>query len=487
MSKPRGLSPGAIGAQGESRRAKSEEEIMGLKIPNRVHLIGIGGRGMRQIAKLLLDDGKVVTGSDAAESEATERLREQGAHIAIGHRPEQVEGAELVIISTAIGGENPELIRARELQIPVVHRSDIWALLLNGRKGIAVAGAHGKTTVTSMIAWVLHRSGLDPTFLIGGEIPGLGGGLTGKSDWVVAEADESDGSFLRYRPWCSVVTNIEPDHLENFGGSFERLVEVYRQYLQNTRPDGVTVLCIDDELLRAEIPRLPSRCVSYGFDAAADWSAAEIELHEFRSSFVALHGGRRLGTVRLSVPGRHNVQNALAVLAVAAEVGLPFDVAVEHLASFRGAGRRFETVVEHDDILVIDDYAHHPSEIRATLGAARRGWPGRRLIAVFQPHRYTRTRLLFDEFTTAFGDADLLVLTEVYSPHEKPIPGINSEALARAVRRESPHLEVHHVERVEDVADLLDGIAEAGDLIITMGSGDIWRAARALRERLLQR
>lgn len=440
---------------------------------------------MRSIARVLLEQGLRVTGSDLAETDAIAALRELGAIINIGHQPDHLNGAEMVVVSTAILADNPELAAAKALGIPVVHRSELWAYLLNRGQGIAVAGTHGKTTITSLISWVLYQAGHDPTFLIGGEIPGLGAARYGKGPIVVAEADESDGSFVRYHPWCSVVTSIEADHMEFYEGDFERLIATYRQFLRNTHPEGLAVLCFDDERIRTELIDLDSRRVTYGFHPAAEWRATDIQLSGFQSTFQVERRGERVGRVQLSIPGRHNVQNALAVIAVCTEVGVDFSHIAAHLPRFSGTRRRFERVAEQNGILVIDDYAHHPSEVRATLQAARRGWPDRRMIAVFQPHRYSRTQALFGEFTTAFHDADLAIITGIYAPPpDKPIAGISGERLAQEIQAASPHVRVSHVDDMTAVPDYLMQLLRPGDIVVTMGAGDIWRTAKAVAERL---
>lgn len=440
---------------------------------------------MRSIAKVLLEQGFHVTGSDVAETDAISALRELGAIVHIGHKAEHLDGAEMVVVSTAILADNPESAAAQARGIPVVHRSEVWAHLLNNGRGIAVAGTHGKTTVTSLISWVLHHAGHDPTFLIGGEIPGLGAARYGKGPIVVAEADESDGSFVRYRPWCSVVTSIEADHMEFYEGDFERLVDAYRRFLGNTLPEGLAVICYDDERIRNHLPELGCRRITYGFHPEAEWRATNVRLSGFQSTFQVERNGQPVGEARLSIPGRHNVQNALAVIAVCTEVGVDFAQITEHLPTFRGTRRRFECVGEHNDVLVIDDYAHHPSEIRATLQAARRGWPDRRLIAVFQPHRYTRTHALFHEFVTAFEDADTAIITEIYSPPpEKPIPGVSGERLAHEIQAALPQVHVTYMRDVMSVPDRLVEHIRPGDIVVTMGAGDVWRVAKALAERL---
>jgi UDP-N-acetylmuramate--alanine ligase len=450
-------------------------------------MIGIGGSGMSPIAKVLLEMGHRVTGSDLKSSTTVQNLGAMGAHIYQGHRAEHVRGAELVVISTAIADSNPELVAARELGIPVIHRSDMLAALLNERHGIAVAGAHGKTTVTSMISLVLERAGLDPTVVIGGELNDIGGSAKyGKGPYVVAEADESDRSFLRYRPQTAVVTTIEADHLEYYDGTLDKLIATFEEFLENLPPAGLAVLGIDDERVREIRGRLNRRTVTYGLEHEADYTARSVTLAERGSTFTVYHRGARLGEVELVVPGRHNVANALATLAVAAEAGIPFEVAREHLARFHGAKRRFQFIGEEAGVTVVDDYAHHPTEIRATLRAAREGWPERRIVAVFQPHRYTRTHFLMDDFGQAFGHADLVVLGRIYSPPpEKPIPGVTAERLARLIEADLKR-PVALIEDNRDIVNYLARTVRPGDMVITMGAGDIWMVAEELVGRLRQ-
>lgn len=453
--------------------------------PLAVHMIGIGGSGMSPIAKVLLEMGHRVSGSDLKESSTTLNLEELGAHIHLGHRAENVDGAELVVISTAITEGNPELMAARQLGIPVVHRSDVLAALLNQGYGIAVAGAHGKTTVTSMIALVLDRAGLDPTVVIGGELNDIGGSAKhGKGQYVVAEADESDRSFLRYRPRVAVVTTIEADHLEYYDGTLAKLVTTFEEFLCRLPAEGLAVLGIDDQRVRGLAGRVPSRKTTYALAGEADYTAGDINLAEGGSHFRVYHRGKPLGELELVVPGRHNVANALAALAVGAEVGLPFATVAEHLRSFHGAKRRFQFIGQEGGVTVVDDYAHHPTEIQATLRAAKEGWPNRRIVAVFQPHRYTRTHFLMAEFGKAFGYADAVVLGRIYSPPpDKPIPGVSAERLAKLIEAH----EGRSVALIEDNHDMVNYLArtvQPGDMVITMGAGDIWMVAEELVARL---
>jgi len=451
----------------------------------RVHFVGIGGAGMSALARVLLSQGVVVSGSDIHDGPILEQLRALGARVFVGHAAHHVDGADELIVSSAITAENPEVLAAKECGIPIRHRSELLADLLNQRDGITVAGAHGKTTVTSMIAWTLERLGESPTFLIGGELPGLGSAKCGDGPLVVAEADESDRTFLRYRPRIAVVTSIEPDHLESYNHDFEELKRGYGQHLENVKPGGWAVLCADDPAVREVAERYlgpERRRVWYGLSEGAFYQAYDLNSRGFQTTFRVRRGGTEFGAYALSVPGRHNVLNALACVAVCDCLGLDKAQVAEELAAFRGAKRRFEVVAEENGILIIDDYAHHPSEIRATLEAAKKGW-NRRVVAVFQPHRYTRTSQLMDEFARAFESADRLILTEVYSPPpDKPIPGVSGRRLAE-LTREYLGERVEFIPRLEDVVARLCSLCRDGDIVITMGAGDVWRAAHAFASR----
>lgn len=455
--------------------------------PLSIHMVGIGGSGMSPIAKVLLEMGHRVSGSDLKSSSTTLNLEALGARVFQGHQPENVAGADMVVVSTAITEHNPEVLAAKERGIPVVHRADMLAALLNERYGIAVAGAHGKTTVTSMIALVLERAGLDPTVVIGGELNDIGGSAKyGRGSYLVAEADESDRSFLRYRPRVAVVTTIEADHLEYYDGTLTKMVATFEEFLEHLPPDGLAVLGVDDARVADLAKKLPRRTVTYALEAEADYTARDIVLAERGSSFSVFHRGQRLGELSLVVPGRHNVANALATLAVAAEVGLPFETVRDHLIGFHGAKRRFQFIGEEDGVTVVDDYAHHPTEIQATLRAAREGWPTRRIVAVFQPHRYTRTHFLMEEFGKAFGYADAVVLGRIYSPPpDKPIPGVTAEKLARLIEANVGR-PVALIEDNRDIINYLARTVQSGDMVITMGAGDIWMVAEELVTRLRQ-
>jgi len=450
-----------------------------------VHFIGIGGYGMSAIAKVMLEMGFQISGSDLAQQELTDKLAAKGATVFIGHEANHVAGADLVVYSTALSKDNVEMKRAEELNIPIIHRSQMLARLLNSRKGVAVAGAHGKTTTSSMISLVMERCGQDPTYIIGGEIINLGSNAkAGKGDYVVAEADESDGTFLQYHPYIGIVTNIEADHLEHYDGDFNKLKQAYAQFLSQVQPEGKAVICADDAYLTEMAPHIQSEVITYGIEGDADYTAEELELGDRRISFSVKHKGQQLGTMRLSVPGKHNVYNAMATLITCLEAGLSFDQVAEAIVEFRGAKRRFQVLGEVNDILVIDDYAHHPTEIQATISAAKA--TGKRIVAVFQPQRYTRTYFLLDQFSRAFPEADEVIITDIFSPAgEQQIEGINSARLTELISQNS-NSNVKYMPSKEEVLGYLKEQVKSGDLVITMGAGDIWKVAdnlaKALRE-----
>ena len=449
----------------------------------RIHFIGIGGTGMGPLAKIFLEMGWQVSGSDLKKSDTTQYLERLGAKIALGHKAENINGADHVVYSSAIPKDNPEYLAAVEQDLRIYHRSEIVAKLLNERRGIAVAGAHGKSTITSMIAWVLEKSGLDPLVMIGAHFEPFGPGAKfGHGGITIAEADESDRSFLRYHPEITVVTSIEADHLENYNGDFTELVSTYRQFLENTKPSGVQILCIDDPQVRSIAEDFP-QAVTYGFADDAKWRAEIIDVTPSRTRFTLYKDGDKYGDFSIRVPGKLYVINACAAVVVCDLLGLQPEMIAEHLAEFKGTQRRFQILCETDQgITVVDDYAHHPTEIAATLGAVRAGW-NRRVIAVFQPHRYSRTQFLLKEFTTAFADADIIVLTDIFAPPpEKPIPGVSSEIMAEMMRTNGK--EVHLIPEQADVADFLAEIVQPGDLVITMGAGPIWKTAHEVCELL---
>jgi UDP-N-acetylmuramate--alanine ligase len=445
----------------------------------RIHFVGIGGIGMSGIAELLANLGYEVSGSDVKGSEVTARLGALGVTVLLGHRAEHVGAADVVVYSSAVRPDNPELAEARSRHVPVIPRAEMLAELMRLRVGIAVAGAHGKTSTTSMIALVLERAGLDPTAVIGGRLSAFGSNARlGQGEFVVVEADESDRSFLKLSPSFAVMTNIDREHMEAYG-SYAELQQAFVDFANKVPFYGAVVASADDAELSAVLPRLTRRLITYGLDAGqADLRARDVVLAGFGSRCTVWRRDRlgrdeavRLGTLDLQVPGRHSVSNALAAVAVGLELDVPFERIASALHEFRGAERRFQLVGTAAGVTVVDDYGHHPTEIATVIAAARAAKPARVLLA-FQPHRYTRTRALMDEFAAALAPADEVVLTDIYAASEDPIPGVTLEALAAAVnaRRTTP---IHVVPNVADVAAAIAALARAGDLVLTMGAGSI--------------
>ncbi len=448
-----------------------------------IHFVGIGGYGMSAIAKVMLDMGYHVTGSDVSSQELTQRLSERGATVFQGHDAGQIDGADVVVYSTALPQDNVELEAARAKQIPVIHRSEMLARLMEDRMGVAVTGAHGKTTTTSMIAYVMETCGLDPTFVVGGVVSNIGDNAkAGGGQFVVAEADESDGSFLHYRPHIAVITNVEADHLEHYDGKFDNLLRAYEQFIKQIPADGLLIYSADDEHLKRMEGLAKCRVIRVGVDSSADYVATDIKLRDRGSQATVSWHGETLGNLQLALPGQHNVMNALAAIAVAREAGLSFEQAAQALAQFHGAKRRFQVIAEASGVLVIDDYAHHPTEISATIAAAQS--TGRRIVAVFQPQRYSRTFFLFDAFAQAFAGADEVVIADIYAPAgETPIEGVSAQRLAEQIKVQS-NPNVHYLGSKDDVFRYLVQSVRAGDLVLTMGAGDIWKVAVRLGEAL---
>ncbi len=445
-----------------------------MKKVRQVHFVGIGGIGMSGIAEVLLNLGYRVTGSDLASSPVTRRLEELGGAITVGHSPRNVEGADVVVVSSAVKTDNVEVSEARRRQIPVIPRAEMLSELMRMKYGVAIAGSHGKTSTTSMVAQVLSGSGLDPTIVIGGRLGILGSNAKlGKGDLLVAEADESDGSFLHLSPTIAVVTNIDAEHLDHYG-SLARLRDAFVDFLNKVPFYGTGIVCLDDSSVQAILPRLDRRVITYGLEGSPDLRGERVEFQEFESRFQVLLRGELLGPISLRVPGLHNVRNALAAVGVGLELDLPFAWIASHLAQFRGADRRFQLKGDVGDVMVVDDYGHHPAEIRATLAAARRGWE-RRLVVVFQPHRFSRVAALREEFARCFGDADVLAVTDIYPAGEAPVPGVDADSLAQAIRR-AGHGDVTLVSDLKDVPTFLSERTRPGDLVITMGAGSVWRA-----------
>jgi UDP-N-acetylmuramate--alanine ligase len=444
----------------------------------RLHFVGIGGSGMSGIAEVLVNLGYPVTGSDLATSPATRRLKKLGAKVHRGHRADYVEGADVVVTSSAVRGDNPEVVEARRRAIPVIPRAEMLAELMRLKYGVAVAGAHGKTTTTAMIAEVLSRAGLDPTVVIGGRVSSLkSGAKLGRGDFMVAEADESDGSFLKMKPTVAVVTNIDREHLDHYA-DLAAIQDAFVQFLSRVPFYGAAVVCLDDAHVREILPRVDRKRITYGLSSEADLTATEVAVSGFGSSYTAHWRGTRLGPVKLRVPGRHAVYNSLAAVAVALELDIPFRTVSRGLAAFKGADRRFQPRGEAFGAQVVDDYGHHPTEIMATLQAAREAF-GVRTLVVFQPHRYSRTRALLEEFGRAFFLADEVIVTEVYAAGEAPIPGVDGKLVADALVRHG-HPAVTFEPKLAAVARLLQEKVRPGDLILTLGAGDVWKAGEAL-------
>jgi len=433
--------------------------------------VGIGGIGMSGIAEVLLNLGYQVSGSDVKESEVTRRLAALGCEISYGHRKENVREADVVVVSSAVRKGNPEVEVAEQRLIPVIPRAEMLAELMRMKVGIAIAGTHGKTTTTSLIATVLAAGGLDPTVVIGGRLNSIGSNARlGQGDFLVAEADESDGSFVKLMPTIAVVTNIDADHLDYYS-DIDEIKEAFLGFLDKLPFFGLAVLCLDHPNVQSLIPRLKKRFTTYGLTTQADYQAKEIVFEEFSTTFDVLHQRKEVGRLRLQMPGLHNVYNALATVATAFEFDIPFRIVQESLGDFKGIQRRFQIKGEKKGILVVDDYGHHPVEIMATLKAARSGWK-RRVVVVFQPHRYSRTQALFKEFLSAFYDADVLVLTDIYPAGEDRIEGVEAKSLFEGIR-EYGHKDVTYIPNKKEIAEHLLRILKPGDLVITLGAGDI--------------
>jgi UDP-N-acetylmuramate--alanine ligase len=448
----------------------------------RVHFVGIGGSGMSGIAEVLLNLGFQVSGSDLSESAVTERLRSLGARVCRGHDAAQVQGADVVVVSTAVKPDNPEVGAARARRIPVVPRALMLAELMRLRQGIAIAGTHGKTTTTSLVASVLAEAGMDPTFVIGGRLEAAGShAKLGKGEFIVVEADESDASFLYLQPVLAVVTNIDADHMETYGHDFGRLRQAFLDFIQRLPFYGMAVLCVDDPNVHAIMPLVTKPITTYGLSEQAQIRATNIEHEDGRMRFTAqmkANGlpGKSLELV-LNLPGVHNVQNALAAVAVGLELQVPEQAIARALAEFKGVGRRFQRYGEiplpsGGSFTLVDDYGHHPAEMDATLAAVRGAFPGRRVVLAFQPHRYTRTRDVFEDFVRVLSSVDVLLLAEVYPAGETPIVAADGRALARAVRV-AGKIEPIFVEQVVDLPQAILDIARAGDVVVTMGAGSI--------------
>lgn len=450
----------------------------------RIHMIGVGGTGMSGIAEVLVNLGYSVSGSDLRASAVTVRLQQRGVEVLIGHREENVGKADVVVSSSAVDETNPEVVAARAARVPVVPRAEMLAELMRYRHGIAVAGTHGKTTTTSLIASVFGEADLDPTFVIGGLVNSVGSNAQlGASRFLIAEADESDASFLHLQPMVTVITNIEADHMDTYGGDFAMLRRTFLEFLHNLPFYGVAVLCVDDPVIRELLPEVSRQVITYGFAEDADYRITALQGQGLATSFTVQRPGAEALAVTLNMPGEHNVLNATAAIAVAGDEGLG-DAAIQRgLQSFGGVGRRFTDMgtlqLPGGEALLVDDYGHHPTEVRATLDSARQAWPERRVVMIYQPHRYSRTRDLYEDFVAVLSRCDVLVLLEVYAAGEEPIPGADSRSLTRSVRQRG-QVEPIFAECIEDVPQILCSVVEEGDVVITQGAGNIGGLAREL-------
>lgn len=457
------------------------KSIMYRKI-RRIHFVGIGGIGMSGIAEVLLNLGYEISGSDLVSTDITQRLDSMGAAIHKGHNASHIGSADVVVTSTAVRPDNPEVLSAHRRNIPVIPRAEMLAELLKMKFSIAVSGSHGKTTTTSIVATLLAHGGLDPTMVIGGKLASIGSNARlGDGEVIVAEADESDGSFLKLSPCLAVITNIDREHLDYYQ-DVEEIREAFLQFANIVPFYGSTILCLDDVHTREILPRIKRKVVTFGLAKQADYRAEDISFSGSSSRFSLFYRDVLLGTVKLHVPGLFNVYNALAATAVAREMDLTFPVIREGLQHFTGVQRRLEVRGKAQGITVVDDYGHHPTEIRATLAAAKQVWAGR-IIVVFQPHRYTRTQALFQEFLTAFTDADFLIVTDIYPANEEPIPGVNAEALCEAIRR-AGHPDAVHFSSFDAIVDHMIETAQPEDVILTQGAGSVWKVGEAFLKRI---
>ncbi|HYA87889.1 MAG TPA: UDP-N-acetylmuramate--L-alanine ligase [Nitrospirota bacterium] len=447
-----------------------------------IHFVGIGGIGMSGIAEVLLNLGYNVSGSDIKESDTTERLRRLGGEIFVGHRAENITSPHVVVISSAVKNDNVEVIAAREKQVPVIPRAEMLAELMRLKYGVAIAGAHGKTTTTSMVATVFAAGGIDPTVVIGGKLNSLGtNAKLGQGEFLVAEADESDGSFLKLSPTIAVVTNIDAEHLDYYK-DIDEIKAAFLTFINKVPFYGVSVLCLDQPHIQALIPSLQKRYQTYGMSTQADYHARDISLRPLGSTFKVMNHNKDLGLFELSVPGVHNISNSLAAIAVACELDIDIETIRKALREFSGVQRRFQIKGEAGGVIVVDDYGHHPTEIKATLAAAAAGME-RRVVAVFQPHRYTRTQYLLEEFCTAFNQADKLIVMDIYAAGEKPIPGVSGHALYEGIKKHG-HKDVTFIPERHKLIEHLTKVLNKGDLMITLGAGDVWKLGEQVLEKL---
>lgn len=451
----------------------------------KIHFVGIGGAGMCGIAEVLLNTGYEISGSDIRESKVTERLRELGATVFIGHEENNITGVDVVVSSSAVNETNPEVSAARAFRIPVVPRAEMLSELMRYRHGIAVAGTHGKTTTTSLISSVFAEAGLDPTFVIGGLLNSAGtNAQLGESRFLVAEADESDASFLHLQPMVSVITNIEADHMATYEGDFNRLKHTFIEFLHNLPFYGMAILCIDDEVVGDILPSISRPILTYGFAEDADFRIKDVEKHSLSSSFTVVRpADKKSIRVTINMPGDHNILNATAAVAVATDEGID-DAAIQRgLKNFQGVGRRFqlygEFAIDQGKVLLVDDYGHHPTEVEATIASVRQAWPERRLLMVYQPHRYTRTKDLYEDFVRVLSTVDNLVLLEVYPAGEEPIAGADGRSLCGSIRSRG-QVDPVFVEDISEVAEVLQDVMQPGDVVLTQGAGNVGAIAAEL-------
>jgi len=466
-------------------------EVPEMRRIRRIHFIGIGGAGMSGIAEVLLNQGYDISGSDIKASDVTERLVSKGAKVFIGHRAENIIGADVVVNSSAVNEANPEMLSARERRIPVVRRAEMLGELMRYRHGIAVAGTHGKTTTTTLMASILAAAKQDPTFIIGGLVNSTGtNAQLGASRYLVAEADESDASFLHLQPMVAIVTNIDADHMETYGGDFSKLKKTFIGFLHNLPFYGLAVLCGEDPVIRDIIPEVARPVLTYGFDEHCDYRAVNVQQYQMRSEFDVLRPGFTEPLhIELNTPGIHNVLNSIAVIAVATDEGISDSAIQQGLKNFQGVGRRFQVYgnfpIGEGEAMLVDDYGHHPREVAAVIKAVRDGWPDRRLVMVYQPHRYTRTRDLYEDFVEVLSTVDALVMLEVYSAGEDPIPGADSRHLCRSIRTRGL-VEPIFVETTDGVPAIIKDLVRAGDIVITQGAGNVGVLSPELAKRNLQ-
>jgi UDP-N-acetylmuramate--alanine ligase len=448
-----------------------------------IHFVGIGGIGMSGIAELLLNLGYKVSGSDLKASDITERLQTLGGTIFEGHQADQIRGADVIVTSSAVKTDNPEVLAAEHASIPVIPRAEMLAELMRLKYSIAIAGAHGKTTTTSIVASVLARGGLDPTIVIGGKLKGIGSNaVLGQGDYIVAEADESDGSFLKFSPTIAVVTNIDREHLD-FYADMDAIKSVFLSFIDRIPFYGLAILCLDNEPIQDLIPKIKKRYTTYGMSTQADFQIRDVEFAKRQSRFTVINRGQKLGRITLNLPGLHNVYNATASIAVGIELDVPFAAIKGALETLEGVQRRLEIKGEVGGITVVDDYGHHPTEIKTTLDALQKCWPDKRKVVVFQPHRYSRTQALFDDFTRAFYQSDVLFVLPIYAASEAEIEGVTGQLLCEGIQAHG-HKEAFFAGRIKDAVARLKKDLKSGDILLTLGAGDVWKVGEQLLKEL---